>query len=168
MRHAMEIRHDTFKAPEFIALLRKYNVAIVVADTAGKWPLMEDLTSDFVYVRLHGDEQLYVSGYTDAALDHWAKRIKHWCKAQQPDDAKLVGKPWKPKRKSLDVHVYFDNDVKVRAPVDAIGLSQRLGIQAGEARAINVEAISEEPRRSWPAVKRATSTGKSPKKKSRR
>jgi uncharacterized protein YecE (DUF72 family) len=160
IRYAMEIRHDTFKSAAFVALLRKHNVALVVADTAGKWPMMEDLTSDFVYLRLHGDEQLYVSGYTDAALDHWANRIRHWCKGQQPADAKLFGKPWKPKRKSLDVHVYFDNDVKVRAPVDAIGLSQRLGIAAGEARAINVESIPEEPRPAWPAVKRGKEKGR--------
>jgi uncharacterized protein YecE (DUF72 family) len=161
IRHAMEIRHETFQSPQFIALLRKHNIALVVADTAGKWPLMEDLTSDFVYVRLHGDEQLYVSGYTDAALDYWADRIRRWSKAQQPADAKLFGRPWKPKRKSLDIHVYFDNDVKVRAPVDAIGLSRRLGVKAGEARAIDAGAITEEPRTSWPAVKRRRKTARS-------
>ena len=68
LRHAMEVRHESFENEEFIALLRKYDVGLVIADTAGKWPFMEDLTSDFVYVRLHGDEELYASGYTDAAL----------------------------------------------------------------------------------------------------
>src|SRR5207248_4445930 len=98
LRHAVEIRHDSFKAPEFVNLLRKYNVGLVVADTAGKWPFMEDVTSDFVYARLHGDEQLYVSGYTPEALDRWAGRVKAW------------------RKERLDVYVYFDNDVKVRAP----------------------------------------------------
>jgi uncharacterized protein YecE (DUF72 family) len=62
--------------PEFFALLREYNVAFVFADTARRWPYAEDLTADFVYVRLHGDEQLYVSGYSPSALDWWAARVQ--------------------------------------------------------------------------------------------
>ena len=72
----MEVRHPSFEDPAFIELLRRHNVALVVADTAGKWPFMEDVTADFVYARLHGDEELYVSGYTDAALDQWAARVR--------------------------------------------------------------------------------------------
>src|SRR2546423_3987352 len=71
LRHAVEIRHPSFADPAFIALLRKYRIALVVADTAGKWPLLEDLTADFVYVRLHGDKELYASGYSGAALARW-------------------------------------------------------------------------------------------------
>ena len=78
MRHAVEIRHTSFVDPAFVDLLRKYRVALVVADTAGKWPHQEDLTSDFVYIRLHGAEELYTSGYTDAALDEWRRRIESW------------------------------------------------------------------------------------------
>src|SRR4030095_14791339 len=66
LRHALEVRHESFITPDFIALLREHDIALVVADTAGKWPFIEDVTSDFVYVRLHGDEELYVSGYTEA------------------------------------------------------------------------------------------------------
>ena len=62
----------------FVALLRRHGIALVVADTAGRWPLLEDLTADFVYLRLHGDEELYASGYSDAALDRWAARIDAW------------------------------------------------------------------------------------------
>jgi len=128
MRHAVEIRNASFAAPEFIDLLRKYRVALVVADTAGKWPHLEDLTSDFVYIRLHGAEELYNSGYTDAALDHWCQRIQRWSNGDQPDDARLTS-PRKPRpRKSRAVYCYFDNDVKVRAPYDARQLLRRLGL----------------------------------------
>ncbi len=67
LRYCVEIRHSTFLVPEFFELLREFNVAFVFADTAGKWPYAEDLTSDFVYCRLHGDTQLYTSA-TAAAL----------------------------------------------------------------------------------------------------
>jgi uncharacterized protein YecE (DUF72 family) len=65
LRHAVEIRNDSFIDPEFVRLLKRYNVALVIADTAGKWPYREDLTSDFVYLRLHGAEELYASGYSE-------------------------------------------------------------------------------------------------------
>ncbi|WP_256677013.1 DUF72 domain-containing protein, partial [Pseudomonas sp. PICF6] len=62
LRHAVEIRHESFIDPHFITLLKRYDVALVIADTAGKWPYREDVTSDFVYLRLHGAEELYASG----------------------------------------------------------------------------------------------------------
>ena len=108
LRHALEVRHDSFRDPAFTDLLRAHDIAVVVADTAGRWPLIEEVTADFVYVRLHGDAELYVSGYDDAALDAWAARIRRWDEAGR------------------DVYVYFDNDVKVRAPVDAMALADRL------------------------------------------
>lgn len=74
LRHSMEVRHASFACEEFISLLRKHNIALVVADTAGKWPFMEDITSDFTYVRLHGDEVLYASGYTEKSLERWAEK----------------------------------------------------------------------------------------------
>ena len=124
-RHAMEVRHPTFMKPEFFELLREFNVAFVVADTAGKFPYAEDLTADFVYVRLHGAEKLYVSGYNDRAINWWANRIKQWRKGEQPRDAKLIAGR-KIDHRSRDVFVYFDNDAKVHAPFDAIRLSERL------------------------------------------
>src|SRR5207248_1708346 len=105
-----------FRAPAFVKLLRKYNVGLVVADTAGKWPFLEDVTSDFVYARLHGDEQLYVSGYTNEALDRWAAKVKAWRKGREVADALHASDDPPPKRLQRDVYVYFDNDVKVRAP----------------------------------------------------
>src|SRR5438874_446458 len=90
MRHAMEVRHDSFKTVEFVKLLREHDVALVVADTAGRWPYMEDVTSDFVYARLHGEEEIYVSGYDEASLRAWAGKIRAWSKGGDAPDAKLV------------------------------------------------------------------------------
>ncbi|PKL98669.1 MAG: DUF72 domain-containing protein [Gammaproteobacteria bacterium HGW-Gammaproteobacteria-9] len=130
MRHAVEIRNASFVDPAFIDLLRKYKVALVVADTAGKWPHHEDLTSDLVYIRLHGAEELYTSGYTDAALDDWSQRIQRWSEGSQPDDARLISSSKPRPRRSREVYCYFDNDVKVRAPYDARQLLRRLGLDA--------------------------------------
>lgn len=127
LRHAVEIRHDSFNDERFIRLLRKHDIALVVADMAGKWPFMEDVTSDFIYVRLHGDKKIYVSGYTDAALDTWANKIRCWTRGKDAPDAQVV-KPAR-KRRSRDVYVYFDNDVKVRAPADAVSLLNKLGVE---------------------------------------
>ncbi len=128
LRHAVEIRHESFLDPAFIALLRKYKVALVVADTARKWPYYEDITADFMYLRLHGDEELYASGYSDAALDRWAERIRTWARGAQPADAHLISTKPAPKRASRDIYCYFDNDIKVHAPFDARKLIVRLGL----------------------------------------
>lgn len=125
IRHALEVRHDSFCDPACMRLLRRHNVAVVVADTAGKFPYMEDVSADFVYVRLHGDAQLYASGYSDSALDRWAARIAAWASGAEPDDAARVGARAR-KRAMRDVYCYFDNDMKVHAPFDARGLMQRL------------------------------------------
>lgn len=126
MRHAIEIRHESFCTPAFIELLRRHKVALVCADTV-KWPLLMDLTADFVYCRLHGSEELYVSGYDDAALDRWARRVRSWAHGREPRDAARVLKPTRPRTRGRDVFVFFDNDAKVRAPKDAQALIARLG-----------------------------------------
>lgn len=126
LRHALQIRHPSFNDPAFVALLRKYKVALVVADTACKWPDFEDVTADFMYLRLHGAEELYASGYDDAALDHWAARIRAWAAGGQPADARLISDQPPPRRASRDIYCYFDNDIKVRAPFDAQHLIARL------------------------------------------
>lgn len=128
LRHAIEIRHHSFETPEFVEQLRRHRIALVVADTAGRWPLMEDLTSDFVYVRLHGDEVLYTSGYTEEALETWAQKIDAWRKGTQASGAKTLAPPPAERKTGRDVFVYFDNDVKVRAPYDAMSLSHRLSL----------------------------------------
>jgi uncharacterized protein YecE (DUF72 family) len=113
LRHAVEIRHPSFMNDDFVALLRKHGIGLVVADTAGKWPRLFHVTSDFVYVRLHGDVKIYTSGYSDRALAGWARRIRQWDKDGR------------------DVYVYFDNDVKVKAPFDALSLMRKLGLEWG-------------------------------------
>ncbi len=125
VRHAIEIRHDSFRTPEFIELLRQYDIALVCADTVN-WPRLMDVTSTFMYLRLHGSEELYASGYDDEALDAWAERVAAWAKGTEPADAeRVIDKPGK-RRQARDVFVYFDNDIKVRAPVDAQGLRRRV------------------------------------------
>jgi uncharacterized protein YecE (DUF72 family) len=125
IRHAMEIRHKSFVAPEFVELLREHDVALVCADTV-EWPRLMDLTSDFVYCRLHGSEVLYASGYDDAALDQWADRVAAWARGEEPADAERVIHKDAKKLPTRDVYIYFDNDAKVRAPFDAQGLISRL------------------------------------------
>jgi uncharacterized protein YecE (DUF72 family) len=125
LRHCLEIRNRTFATPEAIELLRAHDIALVCADTV-EWPLLMDLTSDFVYCRLHGSEELYASGYDDAALDTWAKRVAAWARGGEPKDGTRVLAKAAPKRAARDVFVYFDNDAKVRAPVDALGLVARV------------------------------------------
>ena len=133
LRHAVEIRNKSFVDPVFVALLRAYQVALVVADTAGKWPYYEDVTADFIYMRLHGDEELYASGYTDQALDRWAARIQAWSEGSQPPDAQLISHTLPAKRKARDVYCYFDNDIKVKAPFDARKLLRRVDREGGLA-----------------------------------
>ncbi|HEU4709613.1 MAG TPA: DUF72 domain-containing protein [Methylophilaceae bacterium] len=131
MRHAVEIRNKSFIDLAFIDLLRKYDVALVVADTAGKWPYYEDVTSDFMYLRLHGEEELYASGYTDEALDRWAARISAWNTGSQPADAVLISGQPPASLSARNVYCYFDNDIKVKAPFDARKLLRRLGLEDG-------------------------------------
>jgi uncharacterized protein YecE (DUF72 family) len=126
LRHAVEVRHESFLCEAFVRLLRQHNVALVVADSAGKWPYVEDVTADFVYLRLHGDVELYSSGYTAAALRRWGQRIQAWSQGGQPADAHLIQDQAPPARDSRDVYCYFDNDQKVHAPYDARRLLESL------------------------------------------
>jgi uncharacterized protein YecE (DUF72 family) len=122
IRHALETRHDSFRDAEFIALLRRHDIALVVADTV-EWPLLMDATAGFVYVRLHGSKQLYVSGYGSKALDVWARRIRAWTAGKE---AQGVHAGLRAPARKRDVYVYFDNDAKVRAPFDAKALIEKL------------------------------------------
>ncbi|MEI9893768.1 MAG: DUF72 domain-containing protein [Chthoniobacter sp.] len=128
LRHALEVRHPSFETKEFVELLRAHRIGLVVADTAGKWPFLEDLTADFVYVRLHGDEELYRSGYSPAALQRWAQKVRAWAAGRTPAAAKRIGARLPPAPRGRDVYVYFDNDAKVHAPFDAMALAHRLGL----------------------------------------
>ena len=137
LRHAMEIRHESFVNPEFVALLRKYGVALVCADTV-EWPLLMDVTSDFIYCRLHGSEQLYASGYDAKAIAAWSRRVVAWARGGEAPDGERASPRPAAKRARRDVFVYFDNDAKVRAPFDAQALAaavaKRLASASGTAR----------------------------------
>lgn len=128
LRHAVEIRHDSFACPGFVAMLRAHGVALVTADTAGKWPLLEDATADFAYLRLHGDKVLYSSGYTDEALRRWAGRIRAWSRGHEPADARRAGPRPGQAYGPRDIYCYFDNDIKVKAPADARSLARLLDL----------------------------------------
>jgi uncharacterized protein YecE (DUF72 family) len=106
LRYALEVRHPSYQTAEFFELLRANEIASVVADSAGTWIMLEEVTADFVYVRLHGDEELYTSGYSESALRDWARKIRTWQAGRR------------------DAYVYFDNDAKVKAPGDAIALAE--------------------------------------------
>jgi uncharacterized protein YecE (DUF72 family) len=108
LHYALEFRSTTFATAEAYAVLRRHQVATVYADTAGRWPKVDEDTGPIRYVRLHGDRELYASGYTDRSLDEWAERCRGWSRGGQ------------------DVFVYFDNDMKGYAPHDAMRLIERL------------------------------------------
>jgi len=111
-RHAFEVRHPSCFCGEFYDILRAYGFALVIADSAGKFACVEEMTADFVYVRLHGSTALYASDYTDEELDAWARRVRGWMQSGR------------------DVYVYFDNDAKVHAPHNAMQLADLVGTGA--------------------------------------
>lgn len=128
LRHAIEVRHESFVTPEFVELLRKYGVALVCADTV-EWPLLMDVTSDFLYCRLHGSEVLYASGYNEEAIKMWGKRVANWAQGREETEGRHASDQPASKKAKRDVFVYFDNDVKVRAPRDAQSLVKEVASQ---------------------------------------
>ncbi|KHL01909.1 DUF72 domain-containing protein [Sinomonas humi] len=108
LRHALEPRHESFDTPAARAFLAEREICTVIADSAGRWPVLHDETAHFRYVRLHGETRLYGGGYAEASLDEWAERVRAW----------LDG--------GFDTYVYFDNDADGRAPHDAVNLLARL------------------------------------------
>jgi uncharacterized protein YecE (DUF72 family) len=106
LRHAVEVRHASYDTPGFLDVLRVHGVAVVLADSPGRWPVIREATADFRYARLHGAETLYTSGYDEESLEQWAAAIRSWAPA--------------------DTYVYFDNDVKAYAPRDAMALGAKL------------------------------------------
>jgi uncharacterized protein YecE (DUF72 family) len=154
LRYALEFRHGSFVCPEAIALLREYGVAPCVADSAGLFPMIEDLCADFVYVRLHGAERLYTSGYTEPELRDWAERISAWRAGRVAQRPRHADPKSRGDRVARDVFVYFDNDVKAHAPFDAWNLARILRGEATRPAPFAVGSVTEEPRTSWPAWER--------------
>jgi uncharacterized protein YecE (DUF72 family) len=137
MRHAVEVRHESFLDPRFVAMLRAHNVALVIAETARQWPMPRDVTADFMYLRLHGDLEIYRSGYRRAALERWAERVRCWHAGGEPQSlpagaVRIAAERMPPAVAGRDVYCYFDNtDVKLRAPADAQTLMRLLGQAPG-------------------------------------
>jgi uncharacterized protein YecE (DUF72 family) len=137
VRHTLEVRHESFVDARYLELLAEHGVAACVADSAGLYPLIDERTASFAYARLHGEKQLYVSGYSGRALAPWATRIKGWAERG-------------------DVFVYFDNDVKVRAPFDALNLTRKLEGKRAKPLPSSLAGVTEEPRTTWDAWKRTS------------
>ncbi|GKT13170.1 DUF72 domain-containing protein [Acidovorax sp. SUPP2522] len=127
LRHALEVRHASYCTPECIDLLRHHRVALVVADTGGRWPELGDVTADFLYLRLHGAQQLYASGYSDAQIAQWGERIRAWAHGQAPKGLETAAPPdTAPSRTERDVFCFFDNTMKIHAPENALRLARYL------------------------------------------
>jgi uncharacterized protein YecE (DUF72 family) len=125
LRHVVEVRHGSFRAPEFIALLRQFATPVVYAEHATH-PAIADLTGDFVYARLQKGKDTIKTGYAPKALDTWAKRVDAWAVGREPADLPRVAGP-APKTNARDVFVYFIHEGKERAPAAAAELLLRLG-----------------------------------------
>lgn len=121
LRYALEPRNMEFFSAECVEILRRHDVALVAADS-GKWPLFEEVTASFMYLRLHGSPMTYASRYSDAALDRWAAAIDAWSRGGEPEDAVRVTNRPLPSRRQRDVYCYFDNDAHAHAPRDALRL----------------------------------------------
>jgi uncharacterized protein YecE (DUF72 family) len=128
LRHALEVRHESFVDPSLVDLLRRHRVALVIADTAGKWPQVGDITADFIYIRLHGDEELYRSAYIEPVLTRWSRRIRAWAEGVEPRGIERISRS-APSRRRRDVFCYFDNTDKVEAPANARRLMQMLRVE---------------------------------------
>lgn len=128
LRHALEVRHESFRCAQFISMLRRYGIALV-ASHSDRWPYFEDVTAGFVYVRLHGPAELYASPYDDRALKYWSDRVRLWRQGRQPADAVTTTDYEPPARKQRDVYVYFDNTDKVHAPANARRMMAELGLE---------------------------------------
>jgi uncharacterized protein YecE (DUF72 family) len=124
LRHVVEVRHASFLVPEFVALIRKHNVAVVYADS-DDYPAIADVTADFVYARLQRSREAEPTGYSPAELDQWASRAKTWAAGGVPDDLATFG-DGKPKKAKRDVFVFMIAGDKVRAPAAAQALIGRV------------------------------------------
>jgi uncharacterized protein YecE (DUF72 family) len=125
MRHAIEIRHESFRDQAFVDLLREHGVALVCADTV-EWPRLMDLTADFVYCRLHGSAELYRSRYEETELKRWAARVEAWARGKPMRDGDFIDGDGGGLARRRDVFLFFDNTDKRHAPEDAAKLMRML------------------------------------------
>jgi uncharacterized protein YecE (DUF72 family) len=125
LRHVVEVRHESFRSPDFIALAREHGVAVVIAGDS-RYPQIADATAPFVYARIMGTKETAASGYSDAALDLWAARARAWASGAAVADLDYVEGP-RADDKARDVYLYVISGHKVRNPAAAMALIRRLG-----------------------------------------
>jgi uncharacterized protein YecE (DUF72 family) len=125
LTHVVEVRHDSFKVPEFIALLAKYNIAPVCADHFD-YPMIADVTADFVYARLQKGSDDIKTCYAEPDMQEWGKRLRTWAEGGVPDDLPLVDAAHKPKKQPRDVFAFFIHEGKVNAPYGAMAMRELL------------------------------------------
>jgi uncharacterized protein YecE (DUF72 family) len=125
IRHVVEVRHESFRTPEFIDLLRKFSVAPALVDS-DKHPLIADVTADFVYARLQRTSEKNSAGYAPPLLDVWADRARAWADGRAPHGLDTIAGTIPPKAKR-DVFLFMISGAKVRAPAAAMALIERLG-----------------------------------------
>ncbi|UZK68536.1 DUF72 domain-containing protein [Sphingomonas sp. S1-29] len=124
LRHAVQVRHESFHVAEFVAMARAAGVAIVYADSA-EYPAIADVTGDFVYARLENAEERFVAGYAPSALDRWAEVAREWAAGGQPEGLPYASDVAAPKQ-PRDTFVFMINGAKERAPAAAMALLERL------------------------------------------
>lgn len=126
LRHVVEVRHESFCTPVFIALLRKFNVPVVFAEHF-KYPNIADVTGDFVYARLQQGDDTIPTAYPPKTLDTWAERLNDWARGGEPKDLPKVDAKAKIEKIPRDVFAYIIHEGKVRAPAGAQDLIKRVG-----------------------------------------
>ncbi|MDP9009124.1 MAG: DUF72 domain-containing protein [Pseudomonadota bacterium] len=125
LRHVVEVRHDSFRTPEFIALVRQYGVGVVIAGDS-RYPQIADATAPFYYARIMGTQQTEESGYSDAALNLWASRARALASGAEPEGLEYAV-PQRADGKPRDVYLYVIGGHKVLNPAAAVSLIRRLG-----------------------------------------
>ena len=125
LRHVVEVRHDSFCTPAFIALLRKFKTPVVFSEHA-TYPAIPDLIGDFVYLRLQKGKDSVKTGYPPKALDAWTERLQAWAKGGVPSDLTLIDPKNRAPAAPRDVFAYYIHEGKVRAPAAAMAVIERL------------------------------------------
>ena len=126
IRHVVEVRHDSFKTPEFIALLRKFTMPVVFTDHA-RYPNIADVTGDFVYARLQQGKDDVPTAYPPKAIAEWSKRLREWATAANPTTCSASNRRRRGKGKPRDVFAYVIHEGKLRAPAGAMALIEKVG-----------------------------------------
>ena len=125
IRHAVEVRHHSFRVPEFVELLRAYQVGLVITDSE-EFPQFGDHTAGFVYARLQRSSADVATGYPAEALEAWAERARIWSEGGAPPDLDPIASPERARPRSRDVFIYMINGFKPKAPAAAMALIEWL------------------------------------------